>query len=232
MAEPTMREVLAELEALRAEVRRRRAPARPSLLRRAAPFLSAACLSALVPLSLLAAPTFGDLNSAAEIHRADIQTIGALGITTGFENPDDPATRLFNPGATVTRQEMATFLARTAGLSRVGRASGNVPLALSPAPQALTTAVIEAPGPGFAVVSGAGVFYAAPTATNAMASIRVRYAEGGTASLPLYAVIGTAAPAALEQSLSPVWTFRLPEGGTKTFVIEALIDPASTGGVN
>lgn len=64
-----------------------------------------------------------------------------------------------------------------------------------------------------------------------MASIRVRYVEGGAVGLPLYAVIGTAASAALEQSLSPVWTFRLPEGGTKTFVIEALIDPASTGGV-
>lgn len=233
MAEPTMQDVLAELAALRAEVRRqRRPPARWQIARRVAPLFSAACLVALVPLSLLAAPTFSDLDTAAEVHRADIQTIGALGITTGFEDPANAGQRLYNPQGIVTREEMASFLARTARLSRVGRASSNAAVPLTASPQTLATTTLEAPGPGFAVVSGAGVFYAAPTPTNAMASIRVRYAEGGTASFPLYAVIGTVAPTALEQSLSPVWTFRLPEGGAKTFVIEALIDPASTGGVS
>ena len=233
MAEPTMGEVLTELAALRAEVRRlRRPPARWRIARRVVPLASATCLLALVPISLLAAPTFSDLNNAAEVHRANIQTIGALGIASGYEDATNPGQRLYDPKGIVTREEMASFLVRTAALSRVGRATSNAAVPLSSSPQTLATAILDAPGPGFAVVSGAGVFYATAGQTNAMASIRVRYADGGTASYPLYAVIGTVSPAALEQSLSPVWTFRLPEGGRKTFVIEALLDPASTGGVS
>lgn len=253
MVEPTMREILVELAALRAEVRQqRRVAGRARRLRRPMPLAIVALLVALVPLSLLAAePTFSDLNVAAEIHRGNIQAIGNAGITTGLADPGDPNARLYNPQGQVTREEMASFLARAAGLggnppvtnaatvgglpasglARINRASAIGPLALTSSPQVLATITLDAPGPGFVFVSGAGVFYATANPTNAMSSARVRYVEGVTASLPLYAVIGTTPAAALEQSLSPVWTFRLPEGGPKTFVIEALIDPASTGTV-
>ncbi|CAA9571622.1 MAG: hypothetical protein AVDCRST_MAG18-2039 [uncultured Thermomicrobiales bacterium] len=253
MVEPTMREILVELTALRAEVhQQRRAMGRARRLRRPVPLMIVALLVALLPLSLLAAaPTFSDLNVAAEVHRGNIQAIGNAGITAGLVDPSDPNARLYNPQGPVTREEMTSFLARTAGLggnppvtnaatvgglpasglARINRAPTVGPITLTSSPQVLTTTTLDAPGPGFALVSGAGVFYAAPGETNAMASVRVRYVEGSAASPPLYAVIGTIPATALEQSLSPVWMFRLPEGGTRTFVIEALIDPASTGAV-
>jgi hypothetical protein len=84
---------------------------------RSLPLLLAGLLVALLPLSLLAAnPTFSDLNDAAEVHRPNIQAIGNAGITTGFEDPNNPNARLYNPKGLVTREEMASFLARTAGL--------------------------------------------------------------------------------------------------------------------
>ena len=79
---------------------------------------------ALVPFSLVAAgPTFSDLGTAAPVHQPNIQAIGDAGITTGFEDPNNPNARLYDPKATVTREEMASFLARTAGLG------SNVPVA-------------------------------------------------------------------------------------------------------
>ncbi len=72
---------------------------------------------ALVPFSLVAAgPTFSDLGTAAPVHQPNIQAIADAGITTGFEDPNNPNTRLYDPKANVTREEMASFLARTAGL--------------------------------------------------------------------------------------------------------------------
>jgi hypothetical protein len=79
----------------------------------------AALLIALVPLSILGAgPTFNDLTTAGVEHQADIQAIGAVGITTGFDDPksSDPNQRLYDPKGLVTREQMASFLARTAGL--------------------------------------------------------------------------------------------------------------------
>jgi hypothetical protein len=72
---------------------------------------------ALVPFSIVAAgPTFSDLGTAAPVHQPNIQAIGDAGITTGFEDPNNPNARLYDPKAQVTREEMASFLARTAGL--------------------------------------------------------------------------------------------------------------------
>jgi hypothetical protein len=74
-------------------------------------------LVALLPLVAAAAnPFFSDLNQAAPVHRDNIQAIGNAGITTGFADPNDPSARHYNPKDLVTREEMASFLARTAGL--------------------------------------------------------------------------------------------------------------------
>ncbi len=103
----------AEVAALRAKVDqpRRRFP------RRVLPLALVALLVALLPLSLLAAgPVFSDLPTAAPVHQPNIQAIGDAGITTGFEDPAHPGQRLYNPKDNVTREEMASFLARTAGL--------------------------------------------------------------------------------------------------------------------
>ena len=95
----------AELAALRAEVRRKRAP------HRWLPLILVALLVALVPLvGLAAGPTFNDLN-AGSVHNANIAAIADAGITKGC----DPGVS-YCPNGLVTREEMASFLARTAGL--------------------------------------------------------------------------------------------------------------------
>jgi hypothetical protein len=99
---------------LRADLTRRR---RRRFPRRFMPLAIVGLLVALMPLSLLAAnPTFSDLSDAAPVHQENIQAIGNAGITTGFEDPNNQGARLYNPKGLVTREEMATFLARTAGL--------------------------------------------------------------------------------------------------------------------
>lgn len=66
-----------------------------------------------MPLSIYAANTFTDLQSGS-VHNGDIDTIYNLGITTGCV-PDTQ----YCPTNNVTRQEMASFLARTASLNRI-----------------------------------------------------------------------------------------------------------------
>ena len=76
-----------------------------------------ALLIALVPLSIFAANPFIDL--AGTVHDPDIDTAYNLGIANGFENPNDPNTRFYYPKQNVTREEMASFLVRTAALNRI-----------------------------------------------------------------------------------------------------------------
>ena len=100
---------VAELEAGRARRSRRR--------RRA--WLPAACLAllvALVPLGLLAANPFTDLTGGP--HDANIDAIYNAGVTRGCV-PDQE----YCPTRNVTREEMASFLARLGGLG------GNAPVA-------------------------------------------------------------------------------------------------------
>jgi hypothetical protein len=104
----------AELAAQRARIahleRRRRLP------RQLLPIALAALLVALVPLATLAATPFNDLTGG--VHDANIEAIYNAGITKGC----DPGVS-YCPRGNVTREEMASFLARTAGLG------GNPPVA-------------------------------------------------------------------------------------------------------
>ncbi len=123
MADQTMHDVLArldaqekELAALRpARASRRRLPGTPKNRKFAVGIL--ALLVALVPLSIFAANPFTDL--AGTVHDPDIDTAYNLGIANGFENPDSPNTRLYYPKQSVTREEMASFLVRTASINRM-----------------------------------------------------------------------------------------------------------------
>jgi hypothetical protein len=114
MADPTPRQLADELAALRATVRAQgaelaRQRRRP---RRFAPVALAALLVALVPLATLAAGPFTDLTPGS-VHNANIQAIADAGITTGCNPPDNTA---YCPNDLVTREQMASFLARAAGL--------------------------------------------------------------------------------------------------------------------
>ncbi len=119
IAPPT--DELARLRAVMAaqQIRLARLERRRRFPRRFLPLAAVALLAALLPLSLLAAtPVFSDLGNAAPIHQPNIQALAAAGITTGFADPNstDPDARLYDPKATVTREEMASFLVRTTGL--------------------------------------------------------------------------------------------------------------------
>jgi len=125
MAEPTMREVLDRLERQEQElaalrVIRAEKPRRKGFLGgrlgRSLVVLTTALIVALIPLSILAANGFTDLQGT--VHDPDIDTIYNLGITTGCV-PDTQ----YCPTNNVTRQEMASFLARTASLNRMAYTS-------------------------------------------------------------------------------------------------------------
>jgi hypothetical protein len=87
--------------------------------RRFALALVTGLLAALVPLALFAANPFIDLDPASP-HNTNIDAIYNAGITTGC-NP--PTYNKYCPKQAVTREEIASFLARTAGLG------GNPPVA-------------------------------------------------------------------------------------------------------
>jgi len=123
-----LRDRVAQLEAAArvapmatAPPRRRRVP------RRALPLALVALLLLLTPLGILAASPFNDLTGGP--HDANIGAIYDAGITKGCV-PNVG----YCPTAGVTREEMASFLARTAGLG------GNPPVANAKTAQTAQTA--------------------------------------------------------------------------------------------
>jgi hypothetical protein len=109
MADDHARDELAQLRAQVATLQARMDRPRRRLPRRVLPLALVALLVALMPLSLLAANPFNDLTGG--VHDANIDAIYNAGITTGCV-PNVS----YCPTANVTREEMASFLARTAGL--------------------------------------------------------------------------------------------------------------------
>jgi hypothetical protein len=103
----------AQLAELRADVRRRSSRARR---RRMVAIAAVALLLALLPTVAWGA-AFVDLNPGSP-HNADINLIADAGISRGCTD-----TAHYCPNAYVTREQMASFLARTAGLG------GNPPVA-------------------------------------------------------------------------------------------------------
>jgi hypothetical protein len=114
----------AEHELARVRQSRRRRPAGRVRLGAAA---ALAVLLALVPLSLFAANPFNDLVPGS-VHNANIDAIYNAGITTGCV-PNVS----YCPTANVTRQEMASFLARTAGIGANKPVTNAARLSVSPA---------------------------------------------------------------------------------------------------
>lgn len=140
------------------------------------------------------------------------------------------------PVASATNAQNAANAAALNGfaanaLARTNLGASGPGVGLGTSPTILASTGVQVPGPGFLLVSGAAVFYATASPTNALASVRLRDVQGGLSSFPLYAVIGTTSGAAFEQSMSPVWEFQVLSPGSRTVVLEALIDPASFGGV-
>jgi hypothetical protein len=232
----------AEFTAFRARVeaqerqRRRAQTAR----RRLFPTLLAVLLVALTPLALLAANPFLDLNPGS-VHNPNIEAIYDAGITTGC----DPGIA-YCPNDFVTRQEMASFLARTAGLganlptanaktlqgyappglARVARAIGanrvdTMPTNALPVtamyPASQTVVTVALTAPGAGfVLVNGAMLVAASTGVSAIVSLRDPI--GGEASPLLY--VNTSAPAGHTGALSPTYLFPVT-AGERIFTLEA-----------
>jgi hypothetical protein len=107
MIDPTTRELLVRVASLEAEVMGLRRRKRRT--RRLLPFTLMALLVGLLPLSVLATTPFNDLTGG--VHDANIDAIYQAGVTKGCV-PDVS----YCPTANVTREELASFLARLGGL--------------------------------------------------------------------------------------------------------------------
>jgi hypothetical protein len=129
LPDDTTRADLARLRALVAtqEARLARLERRRPATRRLVPAVTLALLLALVPLSLLAATPFTDLTGG--VHDQNIDAIYNAGVTTGCVPNAE-----YCPTANVTREEMASFLARLGGLG------SNPPVANAKTAQTATTA--------------------------------------------------------------------------------------------
>src|SRR4051794_29980002 len=128
MADQPRPDDLAQLRAELAAVRARLARVERRRPRRLVPLALVAALVALLPLSALAALAFNDLNPGS-VHNPNIQAIADAGIPTGC----DPGVS-YCPNGLVTREEMASSLARPAGLG------GNPPVANALTAVSATTA--------------------------------------------------------------------------------------------
>jgi hypothetical protein len=212
---------------------RERRRARGGRARRLAAALSVALLVALVPLGLFAANPFTDLDPGQDAgHNPNIDLIYNAGITTGCSPAE------YCPKEFVTREQMASFLARTAGLGPnppVANASilrGYAPSGLARAAGAKTvsvdldgtftniaTATIEVPAPGYVIVTGTAGMYV-PSGGGACpceALLRLHYPAGNEFSLNYLL-----RSAALEgDSAAATHLFTVTTPGTRVFALQA-----------
>ncbi|CAA9553475.1 MAG: hypothetical protein AVDCRST_MAG88-933 [uncultured Thermomicrobiales bacterium] len=249
MTDETTRQVLVELAELRGEVATLRAELEVARAGQSS-------LSALGNQALLAPTVFSDLDAAGPEFRSAIQAIAAAGITVGADDPNsiDPNVRVYNPKGFVTREQMAIFLAKTAGLGgfppvaiaangdgavRVARAISAYTLdpqnyltvtAAYPGPdfQPVVTVSLTAPAPGFVLVTGAVELGAekgtSSTGTSTAVFARLRDAGTNASSLPLYA--GT--DRSIAAAISPTFVFPVA-AGARSFVLE--VQKAGSGNV-
>ena len=217
----------------------------PRFPRRLRALAATGAFVALTPLALLAASsTFSDLNSAASEHRGNIQAIGDAGITTGFVDPNNPNARLYDPKAFVTREEMASFLARTAGLggnapvtnaaTLQGYAAGDfarADIGVGPAVQSVPATVgplgrlsFVAPRSGFVVVYATVVlnssYASAGDAPYADTALSIREESNNYIKSPRTVRMGTGAGAIAITTVTLVETFGVGSGGTFSFALE------------
>lgn len=220
-----------ELATLQREVRRQRRTTRRAVV----VAVVAIILAAIAPLSVLGA-NFLDLNSNSP-HNGNINAIADAGITRGCNPPDYNA---YCPNNLVTREEMASFLARTAGLGgnapvanaaylngfsanalvRVNGAGREPVIALAGGAKTITSATITAPTAGYVYATGAVSFAAGNNGYTALVYARVGDATANLVSFPLFQFVGFASGANAAGAMSPTSVFRVGPG-TRTFYLES-----------
>lgn len=231
----------ARLDAQETEIARLKRHRRP---RRFLPLALVGLLVALLPLSILAAGPFGDLNAGRDAANADIQAIADVGITKGCNPPDFTN---YCPNDLVTREQMASFLARTAGLGgnppianaarlavaapaaggptyaanelvRVARRSGGAS-SLPVTPLEIAELTVTAPTAGFVLVQASmQAWNAATDGCPCQVAMRPRAAPGGEVA-PQWAV-STVGNTTDRVSAGTTWVFPVAPGAQK-FIVEA-----------
>lgn len=207
-------------------------------------------LAGLLLLALIAAPlgvlsaNFQDLNPGSP-HNSNINAIADAGISRGCGS-----TAFYCPNNLVTREEMASFLARTAGLGGNPPVTNAATLSGWPAHALARTAVagtgttqytvgtiygpivsttIVAPAPGYVVVSGA-VHLVAGASSFAPVCATLVDTNLALQSLELCAGIGTIGGSTVESGLSPVVRFPVSGAGARTYQLHvAKVAGLSTG---
>ncbi|HEY8602178.1 MAG TPA: hypothetical protein VIL85_27375 [Thermomicrobiales bacterium] len=256
MAEPTMRDVLDRLTTQDATVvalhrtvqeqgaelaRYRQRKRRGRTMRRILPLALAGVLVALLPLSILAANPFNDLVPGS-VHNANIDAIYNAGITTGC----DPNVS-YCPTDLVTRQEMASFLARTAGLgenppvanAKTAQTATNADKLGGRTPGELLRVAQTSAGPvGDTTVAGDNSWHTVRTVTvvapgpgfllvtgsallhSGTTSKYLRVSSAGVASTEATAQLGIGAGQTSQASLSQTFAFPVAAAGTQTVALE------------
>lgn len=205
---------------------------RPRHRQRIAPALVLALLGALVPLSLLAANPFGDLTGS--VHDADIDAIYNAGVTTGC----DPVS--YCPTANVTRQEMASFLARLGGLgghppvANAATLQGYAPSGLVRVAQALGTNTTGndfmdiTATPSYAELPGAVVTINAPSSGYVLVNSSVSVSSAQ--QITVNARVRDITPGAPDSAISPqAGRFDSSGSGTGTLNITYLFPVSGAG---
>lgn len=245
MTDPATRELQARVALLERQVARYERTRRRG---RSLPLAVVALLVALAPLAVLAATPFNNLTGG--VHDANIDAIDQAGVTKGCV-PD----MSYCPTANVTREEMASFLARLGGLGSnppvanaktaqtatdagavgsyapnglVRAAAATQPERFEVPPGTPLTVTLAAPGPGLLLVSGAVIATTDGGGTSLV--LRLRDPLSGEAS-PL-AWSGLSGPTSLGLVATVPLTHVFPvTAGTRAGVLEAAKGGAGTTNV-
>ncbi len=207
------------------------------------PVAIVALFVALIPGLAIAANPFNDLVPGS-VHNSNIDAIYNAGITTGCV-----PNQQYCPTDFVTRQEMASFLARAAGLgtnapvanaktlsgiaanglvrANAG-AQGSTPVTVWTAFQTVATVTITAPGVGFVYLTGA-VTVNAVSSGNAYVSANIIDSTGGFKSYPVSAMIGTTTASTSAATISPTVVFPVTGAHAVTYSLLVGKDASSTG---
>ena len=242
-----------ELAQLRARVAQLEAGQRPKTrhrrLRRFLPLLIAGLLVALMPMSILAATPFLDLNGGPDHAdaNANIDLIFNAGITKGCTPTE------YCPNDFVNREQMASFLARTAGLGanppianaktaqtaanantvggyspsglvRIASASGPTlgsAISLTAINKTDASVTMQAPGPGYILLIGTLTYDAFNNNCDCEAQTDLVKASGpgGFSSPTQYTRVGQTANSATQAAVT-ISAFDLaPTSGTYTYTL-------------
>jgi hypothetical protein len=241
-----------EVAHLRREVRQQRRHRRPHRGR----FFLIGCialLAALAPLGLLAGSSqpFADVDPNS-VHYTNIIAIRQAGITNGC----NPAANLYCPNNNVTRQEMASFLARTAGIggnppvanaltlsglpaNAFSRTNSNgfgftnpgQGIALTKSWQTLTSTTLNIPTNGFVFVIGTTHLYWNGTTGSGGANIEVCDPTSGACSWTQFADLGAGSGNVLDASVTGQTSFTVTPG-QRTFILRGGLAASAAGPTN